>query len=210
MSAVVLAALPAIDNFNRADGGLGANWTTVSGQSAGSIATNAVQVTTVGADAVQYWNADAFAADQYGKLKVLACATDTQRAVLIVLRANGSAGAATFLAAGVRGPLGATATVTIRTDSSIVSSGTFTVNANDILRATIVGTTMTLYVNDVQAIQASVGGTIVDGSAGYHVFVDSGTAADARFDDFEAGNGTGASAAASPRRLLLLDVGGTN
>jgi len=60
-------ALPATDNFNRANGSLGSNWTQANGTNNPRIASNTVgSYETV--DSLVYWNADSFNADQYAQL----------------------------------------------------------------------------------------------------------------------------------------------
>jgi len=62
------AATSASDNFNRADGGLGANWTAISD---GGMAIASQQVIgTVGALTGDTWAADTFASDQYSTVDV--------------------------------------------------------------------------------------------------------------------------------------------
>src|SRR5690349_7052012 len=53
------------DNFNRANGGLGANWTTVSGTTAPQIVNNTVQPGSAGTLNSAYWSANTFGANQY-------------------------------------------------------------------------------------------------------------------------------------------------
>jgi hypothetical protein len=62
------AGASATDNFTRANGGPGANWTAVDGTFA--IVSNTIQVATNGGDgrSAMYWNAVGFMADQYAEL----------------------------------------------------------------------------------------------------------------------------------------------
>ena len=56
-------ALPASDNFNRSNGSIGSNWTTITGENALVIASNHAAGS---ADpSGMYWSADAFGSDQY-------------------------------------------------------------------------------------------------------------------------------------------------
>src|SRR5215831_9177895 len=55
------------DNFNRADGGLGSNWTTVAGTSAPKIVSNTLRAGTPGALNSAYWSASTFGADQFAQ-----------------------------------------------------------------------------------------------------------------------------------------------
>lgn len=63
------AALPATDNFNRADvNPIGGNWTTITGQTAQQIVSYAVKGTS--GTSGSYWNADTPNNDQYAQIKV--------------------------------------------------------------------------------------------------------------------------------------------
>lgn len=66
----------ATDNFNRADGGLGSNWTTCS-TNAPQIVSNEFQSTSNGSPNAAYWSADTFTADQFSEA-VLINVCDTQ------------------------------------------------------------------------------------------------------------------------------------
>jgi hypothetical protein len=182
-------ALPATDDFGRANGGLGANWTTAgSAMSAPQIATNQVQVFAVGSDSGAIWNADAFPNDQYAKVTLKTLNTDNGRCVGVQLRTNSGTNDGYQCVA--RGPFGATTPIEIRDAYTVIASGTAVVAANDVLLGNVVGTTITLYINGVQRLQTT-DATWTAGSAGVYLFVDSGAASDAVLDDFEAGSGTG-------------------
>ena len=58
---------PSFDNFNRANGGLGSNWTTSNG-SALQISSN--QVTTTNSNQGSFWNAVTFSSDQFSEIVV--------------------------------------------------------------------------------------------------------------------------------------------
>lgn len=79
-------ALPATDNFNRADGGLGANWTTQ--DNAGVISSNTFLA--AGSFGYQFWNADAFPDNQYGQAFFGPGGAATQQYVGLTLRASGT------------------------------------------------------------------------------------------------------------------------
>ena len=53
------------DNFNRANGGLGSNWTTVSGTTAPQIVNNTAQPGSAGTLNSAYWSANTFGSNQY-------------------------------------------------------------------------------------------------------------------------------------------------
>lgn len=63
----------ATDNFNRADGGLGANWTTLDGHGAPQISSQVV-VWDGASDSGAFYSGASFADDQYSQVKVVASA----------------------------------------------------------------------------------------------------------------------------------------
>lgn len=63
------------DNFNRADGGLGANWTTVTGLLAPTISTNQISKVGLGASGAR-WSADPFSENQYSEALVVGTSSD--------------------------------------------------------------------------------------------------------------------------------------
>jgi hypothetical protein len=200
-------ALPATDAFTRADGGLGANWSTAgAGLFGPAIVSNQVQANAVGNDSGAIWNADAFPNDQYAKVTLKTLNTDNAKLVGVQLRCN--AGTNDGYQCCVRGPFGATSPIEIRDNRVAIATGTAVVAANDVLLGNVVGTTITLYINGVQKLQTT-DATWTAGSAGVYLFVDSGAATDAVLDDFEAGSGTGlggGGGAVPPQRLGLLGV----
>lgn len=82
-------ALPASDNYNRANGGLGANWTTPAGANAPTISGN--QVVGTGGDCFAYWSADAFTDDQYAEY-TLPDVTHPDSGICARLQEDGSGG----------------------------------------------------------------------------------------------------------------------
>jgi hypothetical protein len=180
-------ALPASDNFNRANGALGTNWTVITGGA--TIDTNVAETGGVGNDSASYWNADAFNGNHSSQIKVTTLNTDANKDVGVVLRAQ--SGATTYYEVSVLGPAGATAVIRIRKCSAgsntSLNSGTFTVAAGDTFKADISGSTITAYVNGVSKLTTS-DGAITGGSAGIYTFVDSGTQTDAQLDDWVGDN----------------------
>lgn len=71
------------DNFNRANGGLGANWTTITGLSAPTISGNTIAAALSGA----YWSANTFSDNQYSQGAVTA-STDAYGALVIVRQSS--------------------------------------------------------------------------------------------------------------------------
>ena len=79
------------DNFNRADGGLGGNWTTVAGTAAPEIVSNTLRAGTGGALNSAYWSASTFGADQFAQAS-LPNSSGTQYGPGIAVRLSGTKG----------------------------------------------------------------------------------------------------------------------
>ena len=82
------AATPASDNFNRADGALGANWTAIS-DGAMAISSQAV-IGTAGATTGDIWTATTFASDQYSQIQVTSTPLSGGQWVAAAVRVQGS------------------------------------------------------------------------------------------------------------------------
>lgn len=172
-------ALPATDNFNRTDGGLGSNWTAAYGALA--ILSNQVRPNNVGDEAGLYWNADTFAADQYSQATyAVAGAND---AIGVAVRMSGSGATANYYMAycdgatlylgkvinGVWSQIGAT-------DSGWA--------AGDLIRLEVEGTTLRVKRGSTTRLTAT-DSSISSGSAGlagYNAF------SAGRIDNWEGGN----------------------
>ena len=63
----VASAATVSDDFNRADGGLGPNWTTVAGAAAPQVVSNNLRVGTSGTLNSAYWSAATFGGDQFAQ-----------------------------------------------------------------------------------------------------------------------------------------------
>ena len=87
VSCTANAAGTASDNFNRADGGLGANWTAIS-DGAMAISSQAV-IGTVGATTGDTWTASAFASDQYSQIGVTSTPLSGGQWVAAAVRVQG-------------------------------------------------------------------------------------------------------------------------
>jgi hypothetical protein len=181
----------ASDNFNRADGGLGANWTTVTGTDAPAIVSGSLRDSAAqGTDAEAFYNAASFPADQWAQVNTLKAITATSRGIGVLLRYN-TGGVRTGYRVTAEGPLGTTAKVAIQkfvsgTFTELVSTTT-TVNQGDTLYGEIQGSTIVAKVNGTQVLSAT-DTSITSGAAGIVVFEDVGTTADAIVDDWYAGN----------------------
>jgi len=170
-------ALPATDNFNRADAGtLGANWTDqLNGY---SIHVNAAEPETGSADNAAYWSADSFGADHYSQIKL----TTIQDGGPTVRIAGVGAGTVDGYLLSCQ----AAATTIQRLDNdtgTILQSGLAVFSNGDTAKLQIVGTTLKAYKNGAQIGSDQADATYASGSAGMYNYSSS-----AVFDDFEADN----------------------
>ena len=79
------------DNFDRADGALGSNWTTVPGTAAPEIVSNTLRVGTASALNSAYWSASTFGDDQFAQAS-LPNSSGTQDGPGIAVRLSGTRG----------------------------------------------------------------------------------------------------------------------
>jgi len=176
-------------------GDLGANWTVVTGfdmpQQTGGIC----QPLTSNVNCFAVYSAVAWPDDQYAKCKVVTVNTDIGKENNILLRFSTSA--RTGYEYKVRGPLGTTsATLDIYrfnagAATQLATLGSQTVNSGDILKGTAIGTTLKLYINDVEKLSVSDGSPITSGKAGIGPFSNT-SITDAQSDDWEGGDFSGA------------------
>ena len=133
------------DNFNRANGGLGSNWTTVSGTTAPQIVNNTAQPGSAGTLNSAYWSANTFGSNQYAAAS-FPNSSGTNYGPAIAVRLSNSKGY--FLWYG-----NSASTVSIwRMDSSsswtqLKASAQLTVAATDVWQLQAVGSTLTGYQN---------------------------------------------------------------
>lgn len=78
------------DNFNRADGSLGSNWTTPTGASAPAISGNQVTAGSPGVANAAYWSANSFTNDQYAQAQFTTAEVSGQYGPGIAVRLNAS------------------------------------------------------------------------------------------------------------------------
>ncbi len=170
----------ALDDFNRADGGLGSNWTDYRADPV-LISGNQVPGQSVGLGTGAYYTGIPFDANQYAKAKVAAIAAG--QTIALNLRHAGTLNTVT----GYRVSFGATGGVTVSRMSG--TSGTFVAGGsgaalavNDIIEARILGDRIDVLVNGV--VRATgFDSTYTSGSPGFDVF-----ATTVAIDDFEAGH----------------------
>jgi hypothetical protein len=184
-------ALPATDNFNRAnESPIAGNWSTVTGEGSCALDTNQVHVSGVGTDGAIRWNADAFGNDHYSQIVVTVLNTDANKCVGPIVRAQ--AAADTFYAARCLGPAGASAVLklhkTVAGVGAELTSATVTINVNDTVKLEIVGNTLTCYVNGVSRATTNDSAIPSGGGAGILCFVDSGNNTDAAVDTWQGDN----------------------
>lgn len=188
------ARIIATDNFNRADGGLGANWTTANSKEDPAIVSNQVQDSsnTGTTNAGAFWSANTWPDDQYSQIQIVAALNNNNNRAGLLLRQ--ASGANTFYDFLIRGPLGATANFqllkTVAGSTTLLSSGTVTFNANSYARAEVRGRDLAFYIDGILQSSLSVSDTaIANGSAGFQVRVENGGAlSNAIVDNWEGGD----------------------
>ena len=138
------------DNFNRANGGLGSNWTTVSGTVAPQIVSNTVQAGSAGTLNSAYWSANTFGSNQYAAAS-FPNSSGTNYGPAIAVRLSNSKGYILWYGNSAN-------TVSIwRMDSSsrwtqLKASAKLTIAATDVWKLQAVGSTLTAYQNGKQVV----------------------------------------------------------
>ena len=142
------------DSFDRANGGLGSNWTTTPGTAAPQISGNTLHAGTSGSLNSAYWSASTFGSDQFSQGMLPASSSGNYGPGLAV-RLSGTKGY--FLWYGNSGN-----TVSLwRMDSAsswtqLKASGSLTITpATDVWKIQVVGSTITGYQNGTQVVQAT-------------------------------------------------------
>lgn len=198
-------ALPATDNFNRADATpAGGNWTSVPGTAVWAsdmkILSNALTSADVLGDGAAYWNADAFANDQYSQAKLTNAGT-ADLYFYILGRCSPSAETTYYLriltgtSVGLRKCVAGTVTP-IGTDVA------YTGINNDIAKLKVVGNVLTGYINGAQVITATDSSSpIASGSAGIGCFDTVPI-----IDDWEGGNVSSSAAVTGPFPVFRPDL----
>jgi Glycosyl hydrolases family 43 len=179
----------AADNFQRANGGLGANWTTITGRTAPQIVSDAVQPFALSSVSAAFYNAVPFTSNsQYSSITNAVLSTTASVIEAVVMASSSQDSYYVFAVVGIN------ATQTTASLQKFVSgSGT-----------TLISTTITPQVGDVYEVSYSGGylsayqngslilqipdSTFSSGSPGIVVFCASGSAANAQIDAFSAGN----------------------
>jgi hypothetical protein len=182
-------SLPATDSFNRADGGVGANWTALQNNAAAAngheIVSNecrAVQGT--GSYAYSVWNADVFDADHYAQIKDV----NAQPYAGPLVRGNASGPADCYV---FFNNLGSESRLYRADDGffTLLQSGMSVPAAGSIVKLTAESSSLKLYDDGVQIGATATDATYGTGRAGIFAYNDgSGVGATGRLDDWEGGN----------------------
>ena len=141
------------DSFDRANGALGSNWTTVSGTAAPQIVSDSLQVGTASAVNSAYWSASTFGNDQFAQAS-LPASSGTAYGPGIAVRLSSTKGY--FLWYG-----NSPNTVSLWKMSSSTSwttlkqSGPLTISPTDVWRIQAVGSTISGYQNGNLVVQAT-------------------------------------------------------
>ena len=193
------------DNFDRADGGLGSNWTTVSGTAAPKIVSNNLRAGTASAVNSAYWSASTFGSDQFAQAS-LPNSSGTQYGPGIAVRLSSTKGY--FLWYG-----NSSNTVSLwRMDSSsgwsqLKQSGPLTVSpSSDVWMIQAVGSTISGYQNGKLVVQAT-DTKITSGSPGVWLYYSSN-----QIDNWSGGDVTtypiGGTVSGLSGTVVLQDNGG--
>ena len=190
-------ALPATDNFNRADGALGSNWTVALGGFL--IASNAVRANNAGDESGALWNADTFANDQYSQATYTLGWGDD---IGVAVRVSGSGGSAKYYLLYIEGSNGYFGKVFngVYSEFAFLSGGFAN---NDVIRIEAEGTTIRAKRNGT-TVSSTTDTTITTGAAGLSAYNSGGAA---RIDNWEGGN-LGAVAATSPVLMCRRTLAG--
>lgn len=184
-------ALPATDNFNRADGGIGTNWTAQ--QSTFNVLSNQC-VPSAAADTQAFWNADSFNADHYSQVVI---ATNNDYAGVAVRCSGTGAGSNSYT--WLNASLGIYKLV----------SGTYTniqggnaISGGDTIKFTAEGTSLKIFKNAVQ-LNTTLTDSTHDGTSsapGIYAFQVGAPA----LDDWEGDNIAAAGGGAKAQSTLTL------
>lgn len=143
----------ASDTFVRANGGLGANWTTQTGSTALQIVSNTVQNPTPSSNGLACYSANGSLTDQWASVKVIA--VDSADFAGPMVRA--ALGAFTAYLGLVEVGVTQTCSIAKRVAGTFTSlaSGSFTIAANDIIELWVIGSVLTLFQNGSQILTAT-------------------------------------------------------
>jgi hypothetical protein len=168
--------LPAQDNFNRADGGVGANWTAIRA-SGHTIVSNQCKGATAADHNISIWNADAFDPAHYSQALVVTQIAYSGLAV------RGDVAGNCYVWLWTLGATGALYRVDAGTFTSLQTGVPAPANAS-VAKLTAEGSDLKMYIDGVQAGTTQTDATYATGAAGIYQYGDAG----ALIDDWEGGN----------------------
>jgi hypothetical protein len=179
----------AADDFNRADGVLGANWSAVTGTYV--VSSGAAQITAVNSDAASRWNVLLPPADQWASV-VVKTLVNSDAALGPMCRVSSITANRNFYLGKVGGPLGNCAIVQIikqvaSASTSLTTRTVAVVNVNDTIMLEAVGPVLTLKVNNVPILTVS-DASHTSGYLGAYNVCSTGTPTNARIDDWLGGD----------------------
>lgn len=194
LAALLFAALPATDNFNRADGAIGSNWEALYGSSC-SISSNAASCSS----SAYKWVADTPADDQYSQVKIVSLDSDAYAGP--VSRTGAGQTYYTCTQGGSSDPTLYLQRFNNESPTTLTSTAR-SFSANDVLKISVSGSStvsITCFVNgaSVLSVSDSSASRLTSGPGGISAY------RSAVFDDFEVGN-ISASSPPSARRQIVI------
>jgi hypothetical protein len=163
----------ATDNFTRADANpIGGNWTTVTGESDLQIVLDKVEPSTSAiAYNAAYWNAIIWPADQWSEITIDTVA-DNNTFCFAAVRMSGSD--QTYYSAWAQGPLTSGHLYLVKfvsgVQTTVWTSNTVVFNSSDVVGLSVIGSTLTVYLNRVMQFQAT-DSLISSGKAGMGFYI---------------------------------------
>lgn len=165
------------DNFNRANGGLGANWTTrTDTNNVGSlvISGNKVVANATFQDSVAHWSADTFANDQYAQ-GVWGTVIANPSSACVDVRISGSGTLKYYeFAASTGGFANGLAYYDGTTWNTLTLTGG--IANGDTMRISAVGTALTVTINGGATFTSATDANIASGFPGIHIYDEGATA----------------------------------
>ena len=164
------------DNFNRANGALGSNWSSSGGAAAYTIVSNTAASSNAQVEEAVWWNATTFAADHFAEVTITTVSSNAFIGPAVRVSSGGNYygfygdNASRYLISVVGG-----------TWTSLATTGTGFTNG-DVVRLEVEGTTLRAYINSV-LLTSVTDSSLSSGSAGLTSWANN---VDGRLDDFTA------------------------
>lgn len=180
-----LAGAQSSDNFNRANGGLGANWTTQIGSPA--ISSNEAYGNSLGNDSYAFESAGTFGANQFSQATVKAIGSNDW--TIVVARASGTAGSTNgyYFYARATGASSELWKLVAGAYFLISNTGYGPVAVNDVLRVEVSSTSITVKDNGTQIGTTQTDTSHSSGRPGLGFYPNTSVTA-ARLDDWSGGD----------------------